>query len=92
MSMSSREDASRMHTAVVRVAASRWSNIILRRVVRTTEAVSAAARHAIARVVVGGVVALAVANLDSGLVLVFVVVEAHVAGWIGAKEIRADEK
>lgn len=62
------------------VAASGGMVVVARRVVRAAEAIPAASRHTKAGVVILCVVALAIADLNSGLVAVIVVVEAHVAG------------
>jgi len=89
--ITSRNDTTWVSAAVLRVpiricdcpahiAASRGMVVVARRVVRAAEAIPAASGHTKAGVVILCVVALAIANLDSRLVAVIVVVEAHLAG------------
>ena len=63
------------------VAASRRASVIPRGVIGATKTILAATGHAIAWVVLFSVVPLAIADFDSGFVGVFVVVEAHLAGF-----------
>jgi len=89
--ITSRNDTTWVSAAVLRVpiricdcpahiAASGGLVVVTRRVVRAAEAIPAASGHTKAGVVILGVVALAIADLNSGLVAVIVVVEAHLAG------------
>jgi hypothetical protein len=88
--ISSRHDASWVSAAILgvliwisdytaHVAASRSAGIVARRVVGAAEAILATSGHTKARVVIFRVVALAIADLDSGLVAVLVVAETHLA-------------
>lgn len=89
--ITSRNDTTWISAAVLRVpirncdcsahvAASGSMVVVTRRIVRAAETIPAACGHTKAGVVILCVVALAIADLDSGLVAVIVVVEAHIAG------------